>query len=83
MTICSLPPTLANFVGSVLAHSLNTGYTVRAHALTQICSADAPQTSYSPETLDDILLGGLKGGDVNKRIDLEWMKKGISLMDSG
>jgi len=32
---CSFPSstTLANFVGSVLSHSLNTGYTVRAYAL--------------------------------------------------
>jgi hypothetical protein len=38
-----------------LATSYNIAYTVRAHALTQICSADAPQTSYSPETLGERL----------------------------
>lgn len=42
-----------------LTGAYNTGYTARANALAQICSADAPQTSYSPIPLSEIASGGL------------------------
>ena len=38
--ILPLRPTLANLVGSVLTHSLNRVYLVRAYALTQIAFGD-------------------------------------------
>jgi hypothetical protein len=47
--------TFANFVGSVLSHSINTVYAVRPSGSPK-CSA-SPCTSHTPRPLGDILRG--------------------------
>lgn len=51
---CDLIP----FQKGVRVTSHNTGYTARVYGLTKMCSADSPQTSYSPRTLSEMCRKG-------------------------
>ena len=56
MTNCPLPPTLANCVGSVLSHSLNSGHTVTLRSA-QI--APFGRNFVCPHTLYEMALFGI------------------------